>query len=300
MDIKLEPGIYVVAVSGGVDSMALLHMLVQQGQRAEGRGRLIVAHFDHGIREDSHSDCAFVRDAAKKYGLPFIYDRGHLGPGASEDEARKARYKFLRRVKAASGADAIITAHHQDDLLETAILNLMRGTNRKGLSSLGEGPDLKRPLIKFPKQALLEYAKEHGLVWREDPTNIDTRYRRNLVRHQIINKLTSKQRQEFVELLTKTQVTNQELDGQLAELFQAIGDTNELDRKLFTSLPHMVAIEVIAAWLRRNDVRQFDKKLLERLVIGSKTMAPGKSLDVNADHYIGVGQATLVLKSRAE
>src|SRR4051794_19867846 len=124
MDVVLpKPGSYVVAVSGGVDSMALLHYL----QTRPGI-KLTVAHFDHGIRDDSPEDRKLAQEVAKSYKLPFVYHEGRLGGEASEATARAARYDFLNKVRRSSQAQAIITAHHQDDLLETAILNMLRGT----------------------------------------------------------------------------------------------------------------------------------------------------------------------------
>src|SRR5689334_6585659 len=117
-----KPGHYVVAVSGGVDSMALLHMLNSRPDL-----KLTVAHFDHGIRDDSAQDLLLVEKVAKSYGRPFVFKAGRLGPDASEAGARTARYRFLRQVLRDCGAKAIITGHHQDDLLETAILNMLRG-----------------------------------------------------------------------------------------------------------------------------------------------------------------------------
>src|SRR5688572_12503510 len=90
MDVQLEPGKYVVAVSGGVDSMVLLDVLTQYPQL-----ELVVAHFEHGIRPDSGKDFRLVKAAAKKYKLPFAAAHGNLGPTVSEATARKARYEFL-------------------------------------------------------------------------------------------------------------------------------------------------------------------------------------------------------------
>jgi tRNA(Ile)-lysidine synthetase-like protein len=131
MKIQLPKGRYVVAVSGGVDSVVLLDALSKLPNL-----ELVVAHLDHGIREDSIEDRRFVASLAASYGLVFEYGEGRLGSGASEATAREARYNFLRGVKMKHDAKAIITAHHQDDLIETAILNMLRGTGRKGLTSL--------------------------------------------------------------------------------------------------------------------------------------------------------------------
>src|SRR5579884_3654782 len=116
MEIQLEPGAYVVAVSGGVDSVVLLDLLTKNHNL-----KLTVAHFDHGKRKDSASDRHFVQKLAEKHGLSFVYAEGRLGLGASEAAARKARYKFLQQVRESAEARAVVTAHHQDDLLETAI-----------------------------------------------------------------------------------------------------------------------------------------------------------------------------------
>ena len=107
MNVEIRPGTYVVAVSGGVDSMVLLDVLAQ----VPGL-QLVIAHFEHGVREDSDEDLQLVESAAKHYDLPFIYERGNLGPTASEAVARAARYAFLRRVREQHAADAIVTAHH--------------------------------------------------------------------------------------------------------------------------------------------------------------------------------------------
>lgn len=293
MKIDLEPGIYVLAVSGGVDSMVLLDIL-----RKRKNIRLVVAHLDHGIRPDSEIDRKLVQNEAHKHGLVFVYDEANLGPDASEDKARKARYKFLHRVQKATGADAIITAHHQDDLIETAILNMLRGTGRKGLSSLADDTNLRRPLLKISKDEIRKYAKEHGLTWRDDLTNSDMKYRRNYIRENIVKKMAPKERKRFVELLTSSKTQNQEIDAEITHLLQFISNGSELDRKTFIELPHKVALEVMAEWLRQNEIRQFDKKLLEKLVATSKTIKPGKQADVNAECFLGVTKTKLALTRR--
>src|SRR5438309_11792005 len=99
MELQIMPGKYVLAVSGGVDSMVLLDLLA-----AQPGIELIVAHFDHGIREDADADRQLVEAAATRYGLPFVAARGQLGAQASEATAREARYRFLQQVRQEQGA----------------------------------------------------------------------------------------------------------------------------------------------------------------------------------------------------
>src|SRR3989338_6989044 len=110
---------------------------------------------------------SWLKKTAQKYGLPFEVGHGRLGKAASEETARQARYEFLDKVKRKYKADAIITAHHQDDLIETAFLNILRGTGRKGLSSI-VNPKIRRPILNVPKAEILAYAKQHHLKWYED------------------------------------------------------------------------------------------------------------------------------------
>lgn len=294
-DIDVRPGRYVVAVSGGVDSMALLHLLWQKSQRRDEGWHLTVAHFDHGIRPDSAEDRQLVKDTAESYDLPFVYDEGHLGPEASEDSARRARYAFLRRVRQASGAQAIITAHHQDDLLETAIHNLLRGTGRKGLTALSNGPDIIRPLLAYPKQAMIDYANEHQLQWREDSTNQDETYARNYIRHQLMPRFNPESRQRLLEIIYRLQDVNRELDLVLINQLHLQSTAGTIDRRWFNQLPHNVAREVMATWLRAHGQRTFDRKLLERLAVQAKVAAPGTSYPLPRDHYLRISHNNLAL-----
>lgn len=276
MDVQLaSPGTYVIAVSGGVDSMTLLHALHQKPEY-----KLVVAHIDHGIRPDSVKDRRLVESTAELLDLPFVYKEAGLGPDASEATARKARYGFLREVQQKHDAQGIVTAHHQDDVLETAIINLLRGTGRKGLTALASQEGTERPLLDVPKSEILDYAGKHKLKWREDSTNTDTDYLRNYVRHILLPRFDDDGRYQLRMIITGLRTTNTMLDeliaGQLAQQ-KAFG---QLDRDWFAQLPHDVAKEVLASWLRYQGIRDFDSKTLERLVVSAKTAAPGKTFDV--------------------
>lgn len=289
----LQPGRYVVAVSGGVDSVVLLELLQQYPEY-----ELVVAHYDHGIRPDSHKDRQLAAQLAKEYGLPFVYDEGGLGADTSEATARDKRYEFLYRVRLQSKADAIVTAHHQDDMLETALLNLLRGSHRKGLSSLKSTDIVKRPLLHTPKKQIVSYARANGLKWREDVTNLDTKYKRNYIRHSLITKLTPTQRQHLLAHVRRMHQVNQQLDQELANLLHVQPRTDQLDRKLLIQLPHDVACELVAMWLRENNITNFSRTIINRIVVHAKTLQPGRYIAVTSTHYILVQKQTLALRQR--
>lgn len=309
MKIDVKPGKYVVAVSGGVDSMVLLDLLARLAENQKPKTQnpksrsspnyhlptpsyqFIVAHFDHGIRPDSAADREFVEATANRIKIGFKSDFGNLGKNASEAEAREARYKFLRQVQQQTGSNAIITAHHQDDLLETAIINMLRGTNRRGLTSLQSSREVIRPLLGFTKAEILGYAKTNNLKWREDSTNNNDEYLRNYVRHQILSKFTTADRQKFLKSVQDLTTTNQTMEM----LLGSIVNKGPIDRQSFISLPHNVAKEVAVAWLRIYKIGNYDKKTVDRLVIGAKTGKNGTTIDIISGWVMVVGSTNLAL-----
>lgn len=261
--------------------------------------QIVVAHFDHGIRADSYLDREFVQLQAKQYKLPFVFDEGRLGVAASEAMARKARYKFLRTTQRAAGARALITAHHQDDLIETALINVLRGTRYKGLTSLESGPRLLRPMLHISRRQIVRYAHEHNITWREDPTNSQATYLRNWLRIKILPRLSKKERDDFIELLNMSKQTKAELSREIGSLLQSISKNKGLDRSSFTTLPHSVALEVMASWLRLHNIRTFDRKLIEKLVIGVKTLSAGKQLSINKQYAMKIEKQHVVIKKQS-
>lgn len=287
MQIKIKRGKYVVAVSGGVDSVVLLDVLAKHPDL-----KLIVAHFDHGIRQDSSKDREFVAGIAKKYNLSFVYEEGKLGAKASEEQARKARYDFLETVRIKHKADAIITAHHQDDVLETICINILRGTKRKGLSSLTNTTTLQRPLLEYSKQEILQYAKLHNLQWREDTTNAEHKYLRNKIRHTVIPNLTDDQKHQLITTYKQAKDINKQADA----LLDGLGAAQEkLAKKLVLATDHQLACEIIAHWLRAQGLPAFDSKIVERLVVSAKTLQPGKQVPIYGGHNMIVGREELMI-----
>ena len=284
---KLSQGKYVIAVSGGVDSVVLLDILSQQKSV-----ELIVDYFDHGIRDDSRNDRVFVQALSEKYKYPFEYANGRLGKKASEAIARKARYEFLHKVIQKHQAKALITAHHQDDVLETIILNLLRGTGRKGLSSLRSG-DIVRPMIDVTKSDIKQYAISHKLTWHEDSTNRNPDYLRNWVRLYIVPKLLPTQKEHLLKLQQQSSRMNAEVD---AILDKFIGTNNTLNRHMVVMLPHTLAKELIAHWLRRNGVADFDSVMIEKIVIDAKTYVAGKKTSIKNGTYALYSKKDIAIK----
>lgn len=272
-----------VAVSGGVDSMALMHILAAQHAEKDNGLKFTVAHFDHGIREDSPADRRLVQQTAAQYGLSFVYNRAELGPGVSEAAARAARYDFLRKVQDQVRARAIITAHHHDDVVETAVLNLIRGTGRRGLSSLkGNNRDgIVRPLVHVPKKHLRSYAEANGLTWREDSTNQSLDYKRNYVRRSLLAKAQAKSLKDYgqlVKLLRRQRELNQAIDQKLELILHQQPSRLKLKRADVIKLPYAVASELVAEWLRGNGKRQLSRWLVNRLTVAIRTARPGTEL----------------------
>ena len=279
---------FVVAVSGGVDSCVLLHMLKSKSELLPPslikNTKIVVAHVDHGIRENSKRDRLFVEKLAKEYGFEFEYTDLSLGKDASENQARTKRYEFLEKVMKKHHAIGIITAHHGDDVLETAAINIIRGTGRKGLSSL-KSSDLRiRPLLKLSKKQILDYAKDFGIKWNEDETNSEMKYLRNRIR-RAFSSVESEKKEEFSDHLQKIAETNQYIDSQIMTLLRyRLKGKAVLSRSWFVKLDHTLAGEFMAAFLRLAKVQDIDSKLIERLVVSLKASKPGTKIDVDKNH----------------
>ncbi len=306
-----------LAVSGGVDSMVLLHLLMQKDQSlvdsrqslakeqkttktndsrlstsdSIGSIELIVAHFNHGIRPDANEDEKLVMSVAKEHDLPVEVGRGKLGVGASEATARTARYKFLENVRQKTGSDLIITAHHQDDMIETAVLNMLRGTGRRGISAISSNKAALRPLLAHPKVEIIDYAQKNGVKWREDSTNKDETYLRNYIRSNITSRLTNNGREQFLENADNVAKSNIKIDKIIATLSRLVIQDNKINRYKFSLLPNEIGNELIMIWLRSLGIREFNKKNVEKISMALKTAKSGTKQPI-------IGGLDLVIEER--
>lgn len=180
------------ALSGGADSMVLLHLLTQLGQQMGFS--LCAAHYNHGLRgEESLRDARFVADFCEAHQIPFLLGEGDVAAAAKEsgrgieETAREKRYAFLEDAAVHFGADKIATAHNADDNAETLLLHLLRGTGLRGLTGIPPvRGNLIRPLLTVSRQDIEAYLVRNDLPHVEDSSNADPAYSRNKIRHQVM------------------------------------------------------------------------------------------------------------------
>ncbi len=265
---------YIVAVSGGVDSVVLLDRLSKKEEGRRKKEEYIVAHVDHGMRPDSQADAAFVAALAVRYGLAYESTQLHLGAEASEAEARARRYEFLESVRVRHGANAIVTAHHQDDVIETMLINLLRGTGWRGLCSLREHDAMRRPLLTTSKAEIIQYALTHQLTWSEDSTNDNPKYLRNYVRQTMVSSMKPDVRAQLLSLYQRQLELSDQIVAETARLLPLVQDETGLRRYWLIMAGPTVAMELIAAW----QGRRFETASLQRLWHFACTARPGKYL----------------------
>lgn len=191
----LSPGqTIIVGLSGGPDSVFLLHAFMHLAQRY--RLTIIAAHLDHGWRSNSHEDVLFCTELAHRAGIKFIsahaQDFTDLPPcnGSLEEHGRRLRHAFFARIRAAQvdpENTVIALAHHQDDLFETFFIRLCRGSSIAGLASIRPSQGtIIHPLLCCTKKEIVAALDAHNIAYRIDPTNADTKFLRNRIRHTVL------------------------------------------------------------------------------------------------------------------
>lgn len=185
------------AVSGGADSMAMLDALCALAAERP-RLRVVAAHFDHRLREDSVRDRDTVAAFAAARGVAFVSGAGDVRARARsareslETAARAMRYAFLERAAAEHGADVIATAHTRSDQVETVLMRILRGTGARGLAGIpARRGRIVRPLLSVARGDTHDYCAAHGVPFLADPSNEDRRHARNRVRHDVLPALRS-------------------------------------------------------------------------------------------------------------
>jgi tRNA(Ile)-lysidine synthase len=231
-----RPGTEVTcAVSGGADSSALLVLAVAAGCKA------VAVHVDHGLRPGSADEAEVVEDLARRLGAGFRAERVGLEPGPNlEARARAARYGVLP-------AD-VLTGHTADDRAETVLINLLRGAGVDGLAAMRRGT--RRPLLDLRRVETQALCARAGVQVVDDPSNVDRRFLRNRVRHELLPLLAELSGRDLVPVLCRQADHLREVSDLLADLARSV---DPQDARALASQDRPVAAVVIREWLRAAD-----------------------------------------------
>jgi len=191
INLKILPsGRVGLAVSGGSDSVALAFLLTKGGKKRNAARRFVILHVDHGLRPESKEEYRFVRNLAKRLGIPFKGTHAKIRKRAGESlemAARRVRLAFFAKCVNELGLAAVATGHHMDDVAETFLMKLRRAS-LCGIRETSEVGTIRfvRPLLGCRDAELKAYLRKYGETWREDASNDDVSIERNKVRHEVI------------------------------------------------------------------------------------------------------------------
>jgi len=242
----------IVSVSGGVDSIALLTLLVEVNDF-----QLIVAHINHNLRDDSESDEKFVKDLSKKLDLPFYCKS--LKPDSREKKysleewARLERYDFLKDVLNKQKGDWIMTAHHANDQSETILMNLSRKSGIAGLRGIARQKNkILRPMLNISKKEIKDFSNRIELSFKKDKSNLDKRIPRNFLRHKILKPWENRFPEVIDSILKSANYFNEWSDGldNLVSRFiipslKKNNNTIEIPIDFLNTLPSIVRVRLI-------------------------------------------------------
>ncbi len=296
--IHLDPSQrYLVALSGGRDSIALLHFLLEKGIN-----KLLVCHLNHRLRgKESGQDAAFVRRLATRLKLPLELESIDVAKLAEknslsiETAARQARYDFFAKVARQHRTPRLLLAHHADDQAETVLYNLLRGSaGPRGMLAKSERRisgyqmTLLRPLLDTTRNEINEYIKNRKLKFREDSTNAEPIATRNRMRHEALPLLAEIMDRDITPALARAARYQHELDETLDALLDHLELYDPQGRLFLPKLQQLTPLlqrQALFQYLKSNGIKDIDRATLERcrdlLIPGGShatTLSGGKQL----------------------
>jgi len=313
-----------VAVSGGPDSVCLLHILAKL-QKELGI-KLHVAHLNHQLRgADSEADARYVAELAHRLDIPATVEPRdvkayHAQHHASlEEAAREVRYTFLAQVAESAGAEGVAVGHTLDDHIETILMHLIRGSGTRGLKGLqslsrwqpsGASLAVIRPLLPLSREETADYCRQHRLEPRLDASNLSLSSFRNRIRHQLLPQLQTYNPQVAEALLRTARLAADDLafiDKEAAQLWgevaQKQGDTVILDKRSFADLPSALKRHLLRASIEEllGNLKDIEARHIEEILdalgkpAGKKISLPyGLTFTIEYDRYLlGSDAATL-------
>lgn len=266
---------FILAVSGGLDSMVLAWAM----QKLKPQGEIIVAHYHHGDSDDreiqAYRDQAFklVKSYCESKKLRFFSAKS-AEKLQSEADFRKQRLAFLSQVKADFPEAVLATAHHKDDLLETWMLKMIRGTGAEGLENFKFwNQQILRPLLSFTKSEIISYAQAEGIIWVDDPTNQESDYLRNWLRNEWLQNLADKipgsidnLTNSLQRLITEVKVNDEVIAIKYEYNPNTCQTKASFDRTEFLQLSHSDQFKTLAKALKGVGQRDFSQGQLEEII----------------------------------
>ena len=250
---------YVIGVSGGPDSMALLDMCRREGIS------LVIAHMNYQIRESAYRDMKIVEDYAQAYDIPCVVRMQEKECiGNFEAFAREQRYHFYAELLEKYHGEAVLLAHHLDDHLETYLMQKQRHSEGKvwGIQActIIKGCRILRPLLSMSKQDVMDYCHRYQVPYGIDETNLSDDYTRNRIRHQIIEKMSYQEKQELNELIRqeniKKQETNRKWERFISNWQYTVQELSELSKEDIQSFLHYLLYDKMHIAINHHEIRQ--------------------------------------------
>ncbi len=288
---------YLLAVSGGVDSMVLADLFQVSGFNFQ------IAHINYHLRnEDSNLDQKLVSKFCERYKIPFhlyeVSENDKKPENSIQNWARELRYQFFRKIQKEKNLEFIVTAHHLNDQLETFIINLSKASGIKGLSGIPANENnIIRPLLNFSKHEIYEFAKDNDIEFREDKSNQKTDYLRNKVRHNIVPellKINENFLQNFsksIDILNQTKAVLNDLIDEKMNGFEHKIETGQtiIDKDKFSKESDLIRFEI----LKRFGFT--DEKEMQKIF----TTQTGSSF-FNSEYQLTINRNELILNQKLE
>ena len=292
-----------VAVSGGPDSICLLNILYNLKEKL--KIEICVAHVNHLIREEAKGDAEFVKEFCRSKNIEFFYKEYNIKEIAKiekisvEEAGRNARYEFFEEIAKESSINKIAIGHNKNDLVETLIMNILRGTGTQGLKGiLNKNGMYIRPLLDISREKIEEYCEKNNLKPRIDLTNFENNYTRNKIRNIVIPYLKKEFNPNILQTLTRlSQIATEEqdfIDMEVEKYYKKIiineeTESIKISGKEFSRIHIAIKKRIILYIINKlfGNTKQIEKKHVEDIIklidnnIGNKYLTPNKNLKIS-------------------
>ncbi|MGE5417600.1 MAG: tRNA lysidine(34) synthetase TilS [Acidobacteriota bacterium] len=310
----IAPGqLIIIGLSGGPDSVAMLHMLLVLSAR-EGF-KVHAAHVNHLLREDAAQDEEFVRDLCTDWKVPLAVERFDVAKIAREQKqsveeaGRNARYQFFEEIRRHQGAHSIAVAHHRQDQAETVLMRLIQGTGPGGLQGiLPRRDDVIRPILALDRKEIIDYLSEKGLPYRIDYSNYDKNYLRNRIRLELIPQLQNDFNPDIVDGLWRLAQYSREdnlyWDDQIRLVWDTVVEKTDDGINLFVEpfkeLPGPLQHRLLQRFLNAAGGRRVSHNDIVRVIDLAVQPGSSKKVQISGGIWVGINYGVLQIPAVAD